>query len=59
MQIIGQLAGIHADLKLAPKQPDGIDFVRQPLGEFDAGEMGFRCLAFEAGIGQAGVDQLV
>ena len=45
--------------QVATQQADGIDFVAQPFGEAHAGEVRFRGFALEAGIGQAGVDQVV
>ena len=40
-QVFGQLAGVDSHFQLAAEQADGIDFVSQPFGEFDAGEVRF------------------
>ena len=58
-EVFRQLRSVDRDLEVATEEAHGIDLVGQPLGEMDAGEVRFRRLALEAGVGQAGVDQVV
>lgn len=59
VEVVRQLPRVDRDFQLPAEQAYRIDFVDQPFGETDAGQMRFRRLALEACVSQAGVDQVI